>query len=59
MLAVIANICILNNTTASYVYSAFLNTGTLVYWIISAIIATVVGLNGDFKSDWGLISFEP
>jgi hypothetical protein len=58
MIAVINNVVVMNNATASYIYNYFLTTETLVYWLISAGIATISGLNTDFRADWGLITFE-
>lgn len=51
-------VCSLNNVLSSFLYNTYLSTGLLVYWIISAIIATFAGLNADIRADFGLISFD-
>lgn len=30
----------------------------LIYWIVSAAIATYTGVQADYKADWGIISFD-
>lgn len=58
ILGLIAVVCSFNNVLSSYLYNTYLSTGLLVYWIISAIIATFAGLNADIRADFGLISFD-
>ena len=58
ILGLIAVICSFNNVLSSYLYNTYLSTGLLIYWIISAIIATFAGLNADVRADFGLISFD-
>lgn len=58
MNSVVNNIFVINNVTASFIYSYFLTTGTLVYWIVSAGVATISGLIAEFRSDWGLITLN-
>jgi hypothetical protein len=58
ILGLIAVVCSFNNVLSSFLYNSYLSTGLLVYWIISAIIATFAGLNADVRADFGLISFD-
>lgn len=57
--AAINAICNMNTMISSYLYNAYSTTqGFLVYWILSAIASTLTGLNTDYRTDWGLISFD-
>lgn len=58
ILGLIAVVCSFNNVLSSYLYNTYLSDGLLIYWIISAIIATFAGLNADIRADFGLISFD-
>lgn len=58
IIGLIAVVCSFNNVLSSFLYNIYLSTGLLVYWIISAIIATFAGLNADIRADFGLISFD-
>lgn len=57
-LGIIAALFSMNNVISSFVYNTYLYKGLLTYWIISAIMATIAGINSDIRAIWGLISFD-
>jgi len=55
VLGFINSLFVLNTATAAFVYNRSLDSRLQIYWICSVILSTIVGLNTDFRADWGLI----
>lgn len=58
LLTVYSVIATINSVISSYVYNTLLYDGLFIYWIISSVVATLVGLNTEYKGNWGLLSFS-
>ena len=48
----------MNAVIASYLFGTYETRELLIYWIFSAAIATLAGINADFRADWGIFSFD-
>lgn len=48
----------LNAVISAFLYGHFLSEGLLTYWLVSAALSTLTGIQADLRADWGLISFD-
>lgn len=58
ILSLISVLFSLNSVLSSLIYNIYLFKGLFIYWIISATIATIAGINADIRAHWALISFS-
>jgi hypothetical protein len=49
----------MNTVVSAFIYGIYLRDGLLVYWLISAALSTLAGIQADLRADWGFISFDP
>lgn len=48
----------LNTVISAFLYGLYLTDGLLTYWLVSAALSTLAGIQADLRADWGLISFD-
>jgi hypothetical protein len=57
MQGLLANILMLNTVISLYIYTVN-GKDWIYYYIISAVISTIAGLNADYHTYWGLLSLS-
>jgi hypothetical protein len=48
----------MNTVVSAFLYSASLSDGLFRYWVVSAVLSTLAGIQADLRADWGLLSFD-
>lgn len=43
----------MNTVISSYFYGHYLTEELRIYWIISAVMSTIAGIQADLRADWG------
>jgi hypothetical protein len=48
----------MNTVISSYFYNLYLTAELQKYWIISAALSTLAGIQADLRADWGFFGID-